>query len=61
MLNLDLTTANPPKIPVILSEAFYSGVEGPAFRVFPCMREKRVILSEAYFSGVEGPAFRVLP
>jgi hypothetical protein len=42
---------------VILSEAFYSGVEGPAFRVFPCMREKRVILSEAYFSGVEGPAF----
>jgi hypothetical protein len=42
---------------VILSEAHFSGVEGPAFafRSFP--NQKSVILSEAYVSGVEGPAF----
>jgi hypothetical protein len=36
---------------VILSEAFYSGAEGPAFF------EMAVILSEAFYSGAEGPAF----
>jgi hypothetical protein len=49
---------------VILSEAYFSGVEGPAvaFRRLPrpCSSQpqpRTVILSEAYFSGVEGPAF----
>jgi Ca-activated chloride channel family protein len=53
------TKPEPLQRVVILSEAFFSGVEGPASVLalaFSSLPQKLVILSEAFFSGVEGPA-----